>query len=188
MSERTQHLELTRAGNPILREIMPRVIIKEIISEEIQQLIADMRGALKEYDGLGLAAPQVGRHVALSVIDFDTGRYKHDKSELAASERAIINPKYEGLGEPVEKWEGCLSIGTNDDTLYGKASRFEEVNAEWYDERGMRHRRILRGFLAHVFQHETDHLNGVLFVDKVQDTKTFMMGDEYRKRIMSKRS
>lgn len=179
MSER-RVLELTRAGNPILREIMPRVIIKEIISEEIQKLIADMQYTNEQQQrGVGLAAPQVGRRAALSIIDISS---KSGVAEADLSRQTIINPRYEGVGDPTGMWEGCLSIGSGDDTLYGETLRFKEINAEWYDERGKRHRQILRGFLAHVFQHETDHLNGILFVDKVQDTTTFMMQDEYAKR------
>ena len=177
-------LELTRAGNPILREVMPRVIIKEIISEEIQRLIADMRYTNQhQLNSVGLAAPQVGTRAAVSVIGASAKRHRPDRKEFESLEHTIINPTYEGIGDPVGMWEGCLSVGTGDDTLYGQAMRYEEVKAEWHDEKGKSHKRVLKGFLAHIFQHETDHLNGVLFVDKVQDTTTFMMGDEYATRI-----
>ena len=80
-----------------------------------------------------------------------------------------------------------MSIGSGDDLLYGQALRFDMINAEWLDETGKHHRQVLGGFVAHVFQHETDHLNGILFVDRVRDTKTYMMADEYRERVAKKR-
>jgi peptide deformylase len=83
-------------------------------------------------------------------------------------------------------WEGCQSCGSGDDILYGKALRYSEIKATWLDEFGELHHARLDGFVAHVFQHETDHLNGVLFVDRVRDSRTFMMADEYMKRIAKK--
>ena len=77
-----------------------------------------------------------------------------------------------------------MSVGSGDDLLYGQAERFDEIEAVWLDEFGEHHKKVLGGFVAHVFQHETDHVNGILFMDKVRDTTTFMMADEYRKRIV----
>ncbi len=181
MSER-RILELTRAGNPILREVMPRVPQEDIMSDEIQDLIADIRytNQQKQY-GVGLAAPQVGVRLALSLIGI---KPTPNRPNLESFEQVSINPEYEGIGRRVGMWEGCQSIGGGDDTLYAKALRYKEIEAEWLDETGERHRRVLGGFVAHVFQHETDHLNGVLFVDRVRDRKTFMMADEYRERVV----
>lgn len=175
-------LRLTRAGDPILREIASRLSREEIVSDEIQHLITDIRytNQKKEY-GVGLAAPQVGEHYALSVIGI---KPTPSRLNLEPFDQVIINPRYSGIGEPRGIWEGCQSIGSGDDLLYGQAMRYEKILAEWTDERGVSHKKELGGFVAHVFQHETDHLNGILFVDRVKDTTTFMMADEYRERVV----
>ena len=181
-SGKRQLLGLTRAGNPILREVMPLLSPEEIQSDEIQNLITNIRHTCRERQyGVGLAAPQVGARYALSVIGI---KPTPNRPKLEPFDQVIINPSYEGIGEPNGKWEGCMSVGSGDDLLYGQAERFDEIEAEWFDEFGEYHKRILGGFVAHVFQHEADHVNGVLFVDKVRDTTTFMMADEYRKRIV----
>lgn len=180
MSERNI-LQLTRAGNPILREAMPEIPRKKILSDEIQQLIADIRytNQQKQY-GVGLAAPQVGVRAALSVVGV---KPTPNRPNLEVFEQVIINPVYQGIGRRTGLWEGCQSVGSGDDIVYAKALRFRKIEASWLDERGDVHQEILEDFVAHVFQHETDHLNGILFVDRVRDTKTFMMTDEYRERV-----
>lgn len=181
MSER-KVLSLARAGNPILREVMPQLTPETIASDEVQSLIANIRYTNQEKQyGVGLAAPQVGARYALSVIGI---KPTPNRPKLEPFEQVIINPAYEGHGRRVGMWEGCQSIGSGDDTLFAKALRYKEIDAEWLDEYGERHKKILGGFVAHVFQHEADHLNGTLFVDRVSDRKTFMMADEYRKRIV----
>lgn len=181
MSER-RILKLTRAGDPILREAMPKLSVDEITSDQIKNLIADIRytNERKQY-GVGLAAPQVGVRAALSVIGI---KPTPNRPGLEPFDQVIINPAYEGIGERTGMWEACQSIGSGDDMLYGRALRYAEIEATWHDEKGERHKQVLSGFVAHVFQHETDHLSGVLFVDKIADTKTMMMADEYRERIV----
>ncbi len=176
---------LTRFGNPILREAARQLTREEIKSPEIQQLITDIRytNEQKKY-GVGLAAPQVGESVALSVIGI---KPTPTRPNLEPFEQVIINPTYEGIGRRASMWEACQSGGVGRNTLYGKALRYRKIRATWYDENGEFHSKELDGFAAHVFQHETDHLNGILFVDKVRDTKTFMMEDEYRKRVVKER-
>lgn len=175
-------LQLVRFGDPILREKARQLSHAEIKSHDIQQLIADIRhtNQTKQY-GVGLAAPQVGVSVTLSVIGI---KPTPTRPNLEPFDQVIINPTYEGIGRRTGMWEGCQSCGSGDDTLYGKALRYRRITAMWYDEHGELHTRELDGFIAHVFQHETDHLNGVLFVDRVRDTTTYMMADEYRKRIV----
>lgn len=174
-------LLLSRFGNPILRKKAHELSINEIKSEKIQRLIADIRytNETKKY-GMGLAAPQVGESCALSVIGI---KPTPTRPNLEKFDQVIINPTYEGIGHRTGMWEGCQSSGAGKDTLYGKALRYRKVRASWYDEHAEFHDEELDGFVAHVFQHETDHLNGILFVDKVRDTKTYMMADEYRKRV-----
>jgi peptide deformylase len=177
-----QQLTFTRFGNPILRQVAKRLSKAEILSREVQQLIADMRETCeKEKAGVGLAAPQVGESIALSVIAIKPTPHRPD---LERFDTVIINPKYEGVGRRTGMWEGCISCGRGKDTLFGKALRYRKIQAQWLDETGEKHERLLDGFIAHVFQHETDHISGILFVDNVKDPRTYMMADEYRKRIV----
>lgn len=183
-SRSKKKLFITRLGNPVLRKVAKRLTKKEIVSADVQEMIASMFELLgSDQYGVGLAAPQVGRSVALSVIGI---KPTPTRPNLERFDTVIINPTYEGIGKRTGLWEGCISCGTGDDTLYAKVPRFQKINAEWQDIQGTKHIQLLDGFVAHVFQHETDHLNGVLFVDRVKDTKTFMMADEYRTRVARK--
>lgn len=184
MSQR-RILALARAGNPILREVMPQLNHEEILSNKTQDLIADIRytNQKKEY-GVGLAAPQVGVRAALSMIGI---KPTPNRPKLEPFEQVIINPHYHGIGHRTGMWEGCQSIGSGDDVLYGRALRYRRIDAEWDDETGEHHQNVLDGFVAQVFQHEADHLNGMLFVDVVRDTKSYMMADEFNQRITNKK-
>jgi peptide deformylase len=180
-------LTVTRFGNPILRKVARHVSATEITSDKIQTLVADMRYTLTEKKyGVGLAAPQVGKNVALSIIGI---KATPNRPNLEPFESVIINPeitKYHGKLAP--EWEGCISCGTGDEVLCAQVPRYKKITLRWHDETGKRHHKILDGFAAHVAQHEVDHLNGILFVDKVEDTKTYMTSDEYRKRIVKKQA
>lgn len=178
-------LTATRFGNPALRQVAKRLTADEVLSNKIQTLIKDITHTVRERSyGVGLAAPQVGVSVALSVIGI---KPTPNRPDLKVFETVIINPEVaETYGQPKPAWEGCISCGTNDDTLFAQLLRYERIKLRWLDEKALQHEEILEGFIAQVAQHETDHLNGVLFVDHVTDPKTFMMADEYRKRILGK--
>lgn len=175
-------LLISRFGNPVLRQKARRLSISEIGSDKIQQLIANIRytNQTKEY-GVGLAAPQIGQSIALSVIGI---KPTPTRPNLEIFDQVIINPSYEGIGRRSSMWEGCQSCGSGDDVLYAKALRYKKIRASWYDENGSHHDEVLTEFVAHVFQHETDHVDGILFVDRVRDSRTFMMADEFYKRIV----
>lgn len=179
-------LTVTRFGDPLLRTPARRLTKEEILSDDIQQLISDMRYFLSEVErGVGLAAPQVGRGISLSIIAIKSLKGGAQSEPL---DMVIINPIITAYhGKATGKWEACISCGSGDDLLYAKAKRHHAITLEWDDERGVHHEERLEGFPAHVAQHEVDHLNGVLFVDRVADPKTFMMADEYRRRVVSKR-
>lgn len=177
-----KNLKISRFGNPILREVARQLSVNEIASDNIQGLIEDIRYTVEARKaGVGLAAVQVGEPVALSLIAIKPTPNRPDNPRF---ESVIINPSYEGVGRKTGMWEGCISSGRNNDTLFGKVPRYKTIKAKWRDEKGREHEEILDGFVAHVFQHETDHTQGILFVDRVRDSKTLMMADEYRKRIV----
>lgn len=177
-------LKVTRFGNPILRETARRLTITEIKSAMVKNLIEDMRYTLanRKY-GVGLAAPQVGVGIAMSVVAI---RPTPNRPTLEPLEMVLFNPEIiEAYGKRVQMWEGCVSCGSGKDTLFAQAPRYKRVKARWQDEAGEVHEEVLDSFLAHVFQHETDHLNGILFVDRVKNTQSYMMSDEYRKRVVA---
>lgn len=177
-------LKATRFGNPILRENMRKLTLDEILSDETQRLIEDMRYTLREKQyGVGIAAPQVGERIALSVIGI---KPTPTRPHLEPFNTVLINPVVvETFGDPEDMWEGCISSGEGDNTLYAKVPRFTKIRLQWLDEAANKHDEILEGFVAHVAQHETDHLNGMLFVDRVKNSTTYMLADEYKKYIES---
>lgn len=181
----TKLLEATQFGNPILREVAKRLTTDEILSDEVQALIADMYYTLQEREqGVGLAAPQVGESVALSVIGI---KPTPTRPNLEIFNTVLINPEVvETYGRAQQMWEGCVSSGELENTLYAQVPRYKKIRLTWLDENAIAHDEVLEGFVAHVAQHETDHLNGVLFVDRVKDTKTYMLASEYKKHIANK--
>ncbi len=178
-------LAITRFGNPILRQPCHRLQKEEIVSKDTESLLRAMFVRLKADDGVGLAAPQVGLSLALFVVDIHPSVYHPDRDFFRT---VVINPAYEGVGRRTSSWEGCLSSGGGKNVLFGKALRYRKVIANYQDEKGVHHKEEIEGLFAQIFQHETDHLNGMLFVDRVRDTKSYMMGDEYRKRIVKKQN
>ena len=176
-------LKATRFGNPILRQVARQLTLHEIKSESTRALIQNIRHTLerKKY-GVGMAAPQVGVGIALSVIAI---KPTPNRPEVEPFEMVIINPVItDTYGHRVQMWEGCISCGTGKDTLFAKVPRYRKIKLHWFDESAVEHEDVLESFASHVVQHEVDHLNGIVFVDRVKDTSTYMMADEYRKRII----
>lgn len=176
------NLQLTRFGNPILRQVAHQLSVSDIRSATTKQLIQDMRDLLvNEGYGVGLAAPQVDVPMAVSVIDAHPTELH---PEAVMYQQVIINPSYQGIGRRTGMWEGCMSCGSGDDVLYAKVLRYKTIQAHWLGEEGVEHKETLSGLPAHIFQHETDHLHGILFIDRVRDRTTCIMADEYRKRVL----
>lgn len=169
-------LRKTEFGNPILRSQAQLLSNEEILSNDVQQLIEDMYFTLehKKY-GVGIAAHQVGRDLALSVI---CTKPTPTRPDLKEEKLTIINPVIlETYGNRKQLWEGCIS----GPELYAKVPRYTGIRLRWQDEAAVLHEQNFEGFIAHVIQHEVDHLNGILFVDKVKDTKSYMTFREYKK-------
>ncbi len=178
-------LEIVEFGDPLLRETAEKVSVSSIKSVEFQKLIDDIRNHLVSKKlGVGLAAPQIGKSMALSVIAIRPTEHRPTVKEF---DLVIINPSYKGVGDKEDMWEGCISSGDGQAGLFGKVPRYKKVQATFWDENGQKHKEQFSGLPAQVIQHETDHLNGILFVDKVADSKTYMTLSEYRKRITPKK-
>jgi len=177
-------LQRTVFGNPVLREVARQLTPEEIKSDTIQQLITDIKYTVdKKKYGVGMAAPQVGEGVALARIAI---KPTPTRPNIQVFDRVIINPKItRTIGEKVLRWEGCISFGSGGmDIPYAQTERWPEIEVSYLDENGAQQQEVLDGLAAHVYQHEMDHLNGILFVDKVADPKSYMMISEFKKRIL----
>jgi len=126
-----------------------------------------------------LAGPQVGSSLNLAVIEL---RRTPLHPEIDMLSLVIINPKITKIfGRKYQMWEGCISSGTGKAGLYAKVPRYKKIELEYLDENAVKQSKVFSDLAAHVIQHEVDHLNGILFVDKVKDSKTFMSYSEYKK-------
>lgn len=177
--------ELTRTqfGEAILRQKAEKLKPEAIQSKEIRRLIADMRYTLTEKKlGVGLAAPQVGQRLALTVIAV---RPSEHRPKVKPFDLVLINPEITGTtGRRKQLWEGCISAGSHGKAdLFAKVPRYPQVKVKYRDEQGKLHHRGFKGLAAHIIQHEVDHLNGVLFVDRVKDPTTYMTYKQYLRMV-----
>jgi peptide deformylase len=166
-------LKVARMGHPVLRTPVRPVDPAEILTPRTQQLIDDMLATMREYHGVGLAAPQV--HEGLRLFVAAIGSDEHDDREEVPA-LVLINPEIRPIGSQViEDWEGCLSIPD----LRGKVPRAAEIQVRGYDRHGARLSLRATAFAARVLQHETDHLDGVLFLDRMRSFESLTVLDEY---------
>lgn len=165
---------LPHTENPALREAAKDVPVHDIAKPHIQELIAEMRALLaKEKHGVALAAPQVGEAIKLFIISpqaLEKREEKYHDTREEAQEKdehlVYINPKWVKISRGKKgKHEGCLSVRG----LWGVVPRAEKATITAYDEHGKKFTRGASGFLAHIFQHEMDHLDGVLYIDKATE-------------------
>ena len=170
-------------GDPVLRQKTRELKREEIGSDKIQNLIKNMRHTLIDLKlGVALAAPQVGENLALVVVAV---RPMPHRPKIKQLDMVMINPLItEKLGEQKETWEGCISSGKDGKSgLFARVPRYTKVRVKYLDENGKSHHKVFSELQAQIIQHETDHLNGILFVDRVKDTKTYMTHKEYIKRM-----
>jgi peptide deformylase len=172
-------LKVSRMGNPVLRTKTKPMPKADIVSPAVQRLIDDMTQTMIEYHGVGLAAPQVHEGMRLFVAHVVTDR-DDDPDEAAETATpnvlAIINPEITPVGRAVEEdWEGCLSIPD----IRGLVPRARDINVRGYDRHGERVDLRATGFMARVIQHETDHLDGVLFLDRMKSFASLSFIEEY---------
>ena len=160
-------------GQPVLRKEAEEV---EPDYPELNQLIADMYETMQQSDGVGLAAPQIGLSKRLIVIDADV--LKESFPELAGVRLTLINPELDIIedGKKVTREEGCLSIPG----LSEPVARFEKVKLNWLDENFNEHEQVFEGYLARIIQHEYDHLDGILYVDKISPIRKQLIRNKLR--------
>lgn len=154
-----KHLPVYLYGHPVLRKISGEITPGY---PDLKQLIADMYETMYASEGVGLAAPQIGRNDCIVVIDADP--VADSFPECAGRKLTLINPVVEVLeGEPATRNEGCLSLPG----LSEKVKRTEHIRLSWVDENFEPHQEEISGFLARIVQHECDHLEGKLYIDHV---------------------
>jgi peptide deformylase len=173
-------LKVARMGHPVLRAKAHPVPPSEITSPRIQQLIDDMFETMREYSGIGLAAPQVHQGLRL----FVAGLRASDASVSELSDDVdmpfitVINPEVTAIDpEIISGWEGCLSIPD----IRGLVPRANRVRLKAYNRQGKLVDLEAQGLPARVIQHETDHLDGVLFFDRMRSLESLTFSDEYRR-------
>ena len=162
-------LKIARMGHPILRRRARPVDLLELTTAPIQKLIDDMITTMKEYQGIGLAGPQVHEELRLFVAGVENG---DDPMPLTV----IVNPELTLLGDTaVDDWEGCLSIPD----VRGRVPRALEIDVLGFDRQGKPLQFTARGMAARVIQHETDHLDGILFLDRMKTFESLAFIEEY---------
>ena len=169
-------LKVARMGHPVLRTRARQIDRTELKGAPVQRLIDDMIETMVEYHGVGLAAPQVHESVRIFVAALDPGDENENENEPEPEPIVIVNPEVSVVGsDVVEDWEGCLSIPD----IRGRVPRAKEIKVRAFDRKGERFELRAHGFSARVIQHEADHLDGILFFDRMRSFDTLTFLEEY---------
>jgi peptide deformylase len=168
--------EILHVGNPALREVSREVTPGELGGDRIQRLIDDLIDTMRDANGAGIAANQVHEPVRIAVVEVEHNpRYPY-KPPIPLT--IVVNPVIEPLDdEVVEINEGCLSVPN----LRGSVLRHVTVRVRYLDRLGVEHDEVKRGLTAGTFQHECDHLDGLLFLDRVVDTRTLTTWEDFER-------
>jgi len=158
--------KVLRLGHPLLRRVADPVDVFD--SPELHALVADMLDTMAAYDGAGLAAPQIGTSLRVMIFGVEHNPRYPDAEPVPMT--VLVNPTWEIADDSVETdWEGCLSVPG----MRGRVPRYCRIRYRGYDPAGMLIEREVDGFHARVFQHEYDHLDGVLYPDRIEDHESF---------------
>jgi peptide deformylase len=169
-------LKVARLGHPVLRQKAQPIPVGEIRSANMQRLIDDMVETMREYDGAGLAANQVHTLLQVAVIEVETNPRYPEAPAIPLT--VLINPVVTPLtAEMDDGWEGCLSVPD----MRGVVPRYTAVRLEAYGRDGERIDTVAKEFFARVIQHETDHLHGIVYVDRMRDLSTLTHLAEWSK-------
>jgi len=155
-----KQLDIIHHPNPILRKKSRDIKKEELLDKEMKEFLLDMEETMKKKDGAGLAAPQVGKNIRLIVINNEK-----DKTLF------LINPKItkKSWAREIEE-EGCLSvINDKGEIIYGPVSRHKKISCIYLDKNGNKKTLAAEKLLARVIQHEIDHLDGILFIDRLEN-------------------
>ncbi len=171
-------LTITEFGNPILYKKAKDIPLKTLKTPAFKKLVKDMFFTMKKSAGVGLAAPQIDKSIKLTVIGITSNNPRYKSAKKENFQAVLINPKIIRYSKEKElDWEGCLSLPG----VRGKVPRAKYIKVRYWDENGIKHIHDYTGFTARVFQHETDHLYGILFITRMTDMKTLMTAGEQAK-------
>jgi peptide deformylase len=163
-------LKVARMGHPILRQKARPIDKQELNDPAMQKLIDDMLDTMREYSGVGLAGPQIHEGLRVFVAHLEQG------GRAEGEPMAVINPQITPVGERIiEGWEGCLSIPD----IRGMVPRAFHISVSALDRTGKRVQFELKDFAARVVQHETDHLDGILFFDRMRSFESLTFMEEF---------
>lgn len=169
-------LKIARLGEPVLRQRAEELPVDQIASRETQRLIDDLIETMRDAGGAGLAAPQVYVSVRIFVVEVDANARYPYKPPIPL--RVVINPELAVTSdERFANYEGCLSVPD----LRGIVGRYRTIELSYTNRAGGRVREAARGLSAGTFQHELDHLNGTMFLDRVADPRSFTGWREFRR-------
>lgn len=177
--KRTTLLQIAELGVPLIRQ--KALPVEKIDDPKIQQLIDDMIATVIEVDGVGIAAPQVYQPLQIFILaSHPNPRYpKAPKMKPTA----IINPTILSTSQTKNSgWEGCLSVPG----IRSEVSRLDTITASFYDRNGKQQEKTFSGFVAKIFQHEYDHLQGEVFLDRLKDMKGVITEKEYQRLFRKK--
>jgi peptide deformylase len=172
-------LKVARLGHPVLRKLTTAVSPREMQSASLQKFIDDMIETMKEYDGVGLAADQVHESMQIAVLEVAENPRYPNKPKVPLT--VLINPKITPLTDEIEEdWEGCLSIPD----LRGRVPRSKSIRVRAWDREGTPLEFDAMDFHARVIQHEWDHLNGKVYLDRMRDFSTLTFLPEFARYWM----
>lgn len=172
MTLKTKETLIKDRTSPVLREVALPVPLEEIGSKKIANILKKMKKALQaEDDGVAIAAPQIGEGLRIFIVSARALELTKDQKTLPKEKMedlVFINPEIVKVSRKKKKMEeGCLSVRW----LYGEVERHEKVTITAYDEKGLLSTFGAGGLIAQIFQHEIDHLNGILFIDKAENLR-----------------
>ena len=168
-------LKVARIGHPVIRTPAEMVSERAMRTDDMKRLLENMRETLHEYDGVGLAAPQIHAGLRLAVIEIEAA---DARTEEGVPFMVLVNPTIHPLSaETEEGWEGCLSIPD----LRGIVPRFKSVRLDAWDEKGKPYSIEAHGFFARVIQHECDHLDGKVYLDRMQGLESLCFLTEFER-------
>lgn len=177
----TEILQIAQLGNPILRQ--PAQNIENVRDERIQTLIDNLISTVAQANGVGIAAPQVAQSYRLFIVASRPNPRYPNAPEMEPT--AILNPRVITHSDEVVKgWEGCLSIPG----IRGLVPRYQAIEVEYTSRNGKLQRQEFTDFVARIFQHENDHLDGIVFLDRLESTRDIITEQEYQQRIVQQPS
>lgn len=170
-------LPIIQLGNPTLRQTAS--LVENVHDVSVQQLIDDLIATVAQANGVGIASPQVAQSYRLFIVASRPNLRYPNAPEMEPT--AMINPTIVAHStEMIKDWEGCLSVPG----IRGLVPRYQAIEVEYTDRYGKLQKQELTDFVARIFQHEFDHLNGVIFVDRVENTLDMITEQEYQKNVV----